>query len=117
MKIRKESVARRVAERHREIAQYAHDTAEELSPVDTGDFQRAWETVGGGSTGPVLRGTRTGDAVVLGEQVPEVEPFTVTQLINRDPAGPKIENGWSDKAPLGVLAITAERVRAFVRRG
>lgn len=117
LKARADAVPGLITRRHQRIAQYAMDTAEAESPVATGDFKRAWETVTDGGIGGLLDEERTGDAATYMERVPRLEPFSVTSLINRDPAARRIESGWSDKAPAGVLGTTIQRVRAAIRRG
>ena len=111
---RKKSVRDLVANRHAQLAEYAHRTAEEISPVDTGDFRRAWKTVTDDrDLSGWLWNVRSGDAARAGEEIPPIGAFTLSRLVNRDPAGPQIERGSSDQAPQGVLSIVAIRTKEY----
>ena len=90
-----------------ELAEEIFDGVVEKSPVETGSFRQSWnvslnvpdETVitGGSAESPLNApkfpklGVKSGDKVIIN---------------NSTPYGSELENGHSDQAPIGMVAVT-----------
>lgn len=84
------------------------------TPVDTGRAQGAWATsVGSASSGAP---ERLGEAAAIAEAVTNTPPGAgqETYLSNALPYIERLENGWSDKAPAGMVRINMDRVSKIV---
>ncbi|MGV8864099.1 MAG: HK97 gp10 family phage protein [Pseudomonas sp.] len=84
------------------------------TPVDTGRAQGAWAT----SVGAPSSATpdREGDAAAIAEVVATTPAGAgqETYLSNALPYIERLENGWSDKAPAGMVTINMDRVSKIV---
>lgn len=88
------------------------------SPVDTGRFRGNWtvsvdapndwtsETVDPGGQGAIQRGS----VAIMGIEVPKV-----IYVQNNLPYANRLENGWSQQAPAGVVAVTFSELQAFLK--
>ena len=90
------------------------------SPVDTGRFRGAWvvndtEFAYAPGAGPRFDATgalalQDGDVVIQ-----KINAGQTVVISNNLPYGERLENGWSDQAPLGIVAITVIEFNMFMR--
>lgn len=114
-----ERTPERVAARHRSLALETLADAVETSPVDEGDYRASWNASVGAPDPARRRGSEEGAAgtVARGKAVIEAAPpFSAIYLTNADHAAGEIEHGGSAKAPRGVLALAAQRLRSRLAR-
>lgn len=84
------------------------------TPVDTGRARGNWQTSVGQPQGGTLE--RTGMEAALTEvqaTVPE-GAGQVVYLSNNLPYIERLENGWSQQAPIGMVRINVDRVRQML---
>lgn len=86
------------------------------SPVDTGRFRGNW-TVGigtrpSGSSETMDAGGHStigaGSSVITGMTEPEI-----VYIANNLPYAERLENGWSNQAPGGIVAVTVAEIQSF----
>ncbi len=96
------------------------------SPVDTGRFRANWQV----SEGTVIKsevtnynagenestkGAVTTQALRSGTQkVKDLKPFSTVYVINNLPYASRLENGWSDQAPKGMVSLTLLEVKTWL---
>lgn len=89
------------------------------SPVDTGRFKSNWMVgIGAKSSDTVTTEDKTG-AVSLARVEPAMgawKPGQSIWLTNSLPYASRIEYGWSDQAPGGVVRLTVQDFRDYVSR-
>ena len=81
----------------------------ERSPVDTGRFKGNWQCQGEdksgqgalGRTATTLQGWTPGQTIVLSNSLPYAK---------------RLENGWSDQAPSGIVRLTVQAYSDAVKR-
>lgn len=95
------------------------------SPVDTGRFRGNWHL----SLLPTAAPTNTvdrlprgsdpsGDSVVRGlSALSALPPYSITYLANNLPYAQRLENGWSDQAPQGMVALTVAELQDAIIDG
>lgn len=84
------------------------------TPVDTGRARGNWQTSVGQPQGGTLE--RTGMDAALAE-VQATVPEGAGQLVylsNNLPYIERLENGWSQQAPIGMVRINVDRVRQML---
>jgi len=84
------------------------------TPVDTGRARGNWQTSVGQPQGGTLE--RTGMEAALAE-VQATVPEGAGQLVylsNNLPYIERLENGWSQQAPIGMVRINVDRVRQML---
>jgi hypothetical protein len=84
------------------------------TPVDTGRARGAWATSVGSASSDVP--DRLGEAAAIAEVTANTPPGAgqETYLSNALPYIERLENGWSDKAPHGMVRINMDRVSKIV---
>lgn len=90
------------------------------SPVDTGAFKGNWQTgFDEVPSGPIDRKDKTG-AAAIAEARREAGRFQITgklYLVNSLPYASRIEHGWSQQAPTGLVAVNVNSMKEILRRG
>lgn len=85
-----------------------------MSPVDTGRFKANWQpAIGGMPTGVIEAVDPSGTVVIAKVQgvVKGVEVGDVIYMVNNLPYARRLEEGWSNQAPSGMVALTVQRFR------
>jgi len=85
------------------------------SPVDTGRFRNNWfASIGRPITGTTEKVDRTGASAInrAGKIVEALDKGETFYLANNLPYAQRLEYGYSDQAPAGMLRVNVERVRA-----
>lgn len=105
---------------HTLIKKVTFDLARSLiarSPVDTGRFKNNWMP-GEGTVNTSLTDSTTGDA--LGKIGAAVGGWNVGKgvfyISNSLPYARRLEYGWSDQAPQGMVRLTVQRFKDHVRK-
>ena len=114
-----EEVPKRVEQLHRRAANEALRGVVQMSPVDTGRFMGNWQqTTDTPASGTLDARDPTGnETVAKGEAViAKIRPYSISWLVNNLDYAISLERGHSTQAPLGVLAVTATRLRAWLAR-
>lgn len=111
----------KLVKRKREIAVEAVEIAVSISPVakkNGGEFKGAWRISEQRTMeAPNTPDTEGGPTIERAKRDAEsIAPFGVVHLVNAMPYAGRIEHGWSDQAPSGVLGITLQRLQAAIRR-
>lgn len=89
------------------------------SPVDTGAFRGAWvAAIGEVVTQPSPVLDKTGElAISRAEAVlRRASVGQVISIVNNLPYGPRLEYGWSQQAPQGMVRLTIARWQEFVAK-
>lgn len=109
MRTRLEESVKRKTER---ATQKIYDSVVKLSPVDTGNFVSSW-TVSEGRPVFVRREEGSRDSVLSAPRVKvrANSTFPVFYITNGQPYGQRLEYGWSDQAPQGMIRITMSGLR------
>lgn len=89
-----------------------------LSPVDEGDYVADWDTKIGGwpadsEQPPDKKKTKT--RARLRDIIKDVKYGVAVFFENDDPVAVRLEFGYSDQAPQGVVRLTVRKWRGFVR--
>lgn len=98
------------------VAMYALSGVVLKSPVDTGRFRANWTTELGSWTAQVTDATDKGgsQAINAGQRViGGASPYQVIYLSNSLPYANRLENGWSNQAPGGMVAITVAEIEVM----
>jgi len=107
-----EDILRRQSQVVRKITMDVFNNVIQMSPVDTGRFRGNWQVATGSApTGTVDLEDPSGNTVtaqVAGE-VQGMEPGDVVYLVNNLPYAQPLEDGWSQQAPGGMVALTVQR--------
>lgn len=87
------------------------------SPVDTGRFRANWQLAIGDIPDDVLElddkaGTATVSRGVAASQ--GVRAGDVVYLVNNLPYGPRLEYGWSQQAPAGMVRISIAEIQTWL---
>lgn len=89
------------------------------SPVDTGRFRGNWQVaIGEVPTGTLELDDKDGSATIskITAATLGLEVGMVIYLVNNLPYGPRLEDGWSNQAPSGMVGITLEEFGASVTK-
>ena len=107
-----EDILRRQSQVVRKITMDVFNNVIQMSPVETGRFRGNWQVATGAApTGTVDLEDPSGNTVtaqVAGE-VQGMEPGDVVYLVNNLPYAQRLEDGWSQQAPGGMVALTVQR--------
>jgi len=90
-----------------------------MSPVDTGLFRSNWlPSIGRPEAGTVDIADPSGSVSIGRVQgmVQGVEGGTVVYLVNNLPYAERLENGWSNQAPQGMVALAVQRWQPMVAK-
>lgn len=86
------------------------------SPVDTGRFKSNWQC-GLGGINPDTTATAGSDALGRTEVVLQAyKPGQSIWLTNNLPYAKRLENGWSQQAPSGMVRLTVQDFKYAVKR-
>lgn len=89
------------------------------SPVDTGRFRANWNCSIGSSDKSTSAATDKEGSGAIGRMRAEVTKFTLNGqsifLSNSLPYAERLENGWSDQAPHGMVRLSVMEVQNHVR--
>jgi len=83
-----------------------------LSPVDTGRFRGNWQPAVGRAQGGIIEAVDPSGAVVTAKvqsATQNVKAGDVIYMVNNLPYADRLENGWSNQAPNGMVALTVQR--------
>ena len=86
------------------------------SPVDTGRFRGNWQVaIGALPNGTLDLEDRTGQATISAAtaRTAGVEAGDIIYLTNNLPYGPRLEEGYSQQAPAGMVALTIQEFQAI----
>lgn len=101
----------------RKIALDAFSNVILMSPVDTGRFRGNWQVaIGSMPSGTVEIDDRDG-TVTIGKVQAEtlnLQAGQVIYLVNNLPYAQRLEYGWSQQAPGGMVRLTAQRFQPIV---
>lgn len=89
------------------------------SPVDTGRFRGNWQVaIGFIPQGTLELNDRTGAATIskIEAAALQVEAGDVIVLANNLPYGPRLEDGYSRKAPAGMVGLTVQEFQDIARQ-
>lgn len=89
------------------------------SPVDTGRFRGNWQVgIGSAPSGVSSTTDKSGAATVAGTQaaVAGAEIGDVVFLANNLPYAQRLEDGWSQQAPGGMVRLTQQRFQAIANK-
>lgn len=93
------------------VALFVHRGVSLRSPVDKGTFRASW-TISHGS--PDTSVAPIGGSLAQFNTLPARLPdFPVIFVNNQLPYGPRLERGWSDQAPLGMVGLTVQAAVEF----
>ena len=87
------------------------------SPVDTGRFRMNWQTAGAVAPSGVIDGTDKGGAAAIGNAASYIfaasdwNEFTLT---NNLPYAERLEYGWSNQAPQGMVRVNVARFNTLL---
>ena len=87
------------------------------SPVDTGRFRMNWQTAGAVAPSGVIDGTDEGGAAAIGDAASYIfaasdwNEFTLT---NNLPYAERLEYGWSNQAPQGMVRVNVARFNTLL---
>lgn len=87
------------------------------SPVDTGRFRGNWQVaIAQPATGQLSRDDKSGSATVQAglSVVAGAKAGGVIWITNNLPYARRLENGWSDQAPAGMVRLTVNEYRRYV---
>jgi len=90
------------------------------SPVDTGRFRANWFAAGANfSDEKTERTDKTGSSavMVMAQRVNTQKSFEVFSLTNNLPYAERIELGWSQQAPSGIVRTNLKRVADNLSKG
>lgn len=87
------------------------------SPVDTGRFRQNWQFSAAGIDRATSPGVDPQGQMTLRRLIAEIGKTGsggVTFLSNSLPYAVRLENGWSDQAPHGMVKLTAQEFQQYV---
>jgi hypothetical protein len=102
---------------HRKIAMDVFSEVILMSPVDTGRFRGNWQCqIGSIPIGTLELDDRAGTATISRMQAEalKVEAGQVIYLVNNLPYAQRLEFGYSQQAPAGMVRLTVQRYRPIV---
>jgi hypothetical protein len=88
------------------------------SPVDTGRFRGNWQTtVAAPATGNLNRDDKGGsEAIAAGVgALTNAKAGDTVWIVNNLPYAQRLENGWSDQAPTGMVRLTVNEFEKYVK--
>lgn len=103
---------------HKKITLEALARIVRRSPVDTGRFRGNWQTsIGQPAAGTVEKLDPSGsDALREGASaIADLQPFSITYLANNLPYAERLEDGYSEQAPSGMVALTFAELEKAVQ--
>ena len=83
-----------------------------MSPVDTGRFRGNWQTAIGSVPSGTIEATDPSGNIVIAKVagvVAAMEPGDVVYMANNLPYAQRLEDGWSQQAPAGMVRLTVQR--------
>jgi hypothetical protein len=89
------------------------------SPVDTGRFRGNWQVSPVNPiTSEIARDDKTGSATIASglSVMNSVKAGGVVWITNNLPYARRLENGWSDQAPQGMVRLTVQEYRKYVQQ-
>lgn len=98
------------------VAMYALSGVVLKSPVDTGRFRGNWITELGSWTAQVTDSVDKGGSQTINagqSTIGRANPYQVVYLSNSLPYANRLENGWSNQAPGGMVAITVAEIEVM----
>ena len=87
------------------------------SPVDTGRFRMNWQTAGAVAPSGVIDGTDKGGAAAIGDAVSYIfaaSDWNEFILTNNLPYAERLEYGWSNQAPQGMVRVNVARFNTLL---
>ena len=96
----------------RQITHDAFSNVIKMSPVDTGRFRGNWQTaIGSAPSGTIEAVDKTGAIVIakVSGVTAGMEPGDVIYMANNLPYAQRLEDGYSSKAPAGMVKLTVQR--------
>lgn len=87
------------------------------SPVDTGRFRMNWQTAGAVAPSGIIDGADKGGAAAIGDAASYIfaasdwNEFTLT---NNLPYAERLEYGWSNQAPQGMVRVNVARFNTLL---
>lgn len=87
------------------------------SPVDTGRFRMNWQTAGAVAPSGIIDGSDKGGAAAIGDAASYIfaasdwNEFTLT---NNLPYAERLEYGWSNQAPQGMVRVNVARFNTLL---
>lgn len=118
-KVGQEWPAERVAKVHRAVALEGLRGVVQMTAVDTGRARANWQvTRDTPAEGATEATDKSGSATLAAgaAQIASVEPYTVTWITNNLPYIERLESGYSQQAPSGMLNVTFNRLRSWLAR-
>lgn len=83
------------------------------SPVDSGTFRNSWTL----NEGVPLEDVKPKGSYPDAPSTPSLElksPFTIIWINNSLPYAARLENGWSQQAPTGMVSVTSEEMATYI---
>jgi hypothetical protein len=105
-----------VARRHRAVTLEAFTSVVRMSPVDSGLFRGNWQVSDGAPpSAPTAATDKSGaQTIALGSrEIAKVRPYGRTWIANLLDYAQCLEDGHSQQAPAGMVAVTIARLRAL----
>lgn len=87
------------------------------SPVDTGRFRMNWQTAGAVAPGGIIDGTDKGWAGAIGNAASYIfaaSDWNEFSLANNLPYAQRLEYGWSNQAPTGMVRVNIARFNTLL---
>lgn len=109
-----EDILRRQSQVVRKITMDVFNNVIQMSPVDTGRFRGNWQVATGEAPTGTVEMTDPSGATVMAQvagEVGQMEPGDVVYLVNNLPYARPLEEGHSQQAPGGMVALTVQRFR------
>jgi hypothetical protein len=88
------------------------------SPVDTGRFRGNWQTtVANPATGTLQAEDKGGSASIAAGvgALTNAKAGDTVWIVNNLPYAQRLENGWSDQAPTGMVRLTVNEFEKYVK--
>lgn len=107
-----EDILRRQSQVVRKITMDVFNNVIQMSPVDTGRFRGNWQVATGEAPTGTVEMTDPSGATVMAQvagEVGQMEPGDVVYLVNNLPYARPLEDGHSQQAPGGMVALTVQR--------
>lgn len=103
----------------RKIALDAFSEVVLMSPVKSGRFRGNWQVaIGNIPQGTIALEDKTGQVVIskIEAETMDLQVGQTIYLVNNLPYAQRLEYGWSQQAPGGMVRITAQRYQQIVDR-
>lgn len=124
-----DAIPEEIAKYKRAVVFQAARSVIRMSPVDSGFFRSRWTlltdadiafSVVGAATIAAFRASGLSDTAIsdgeilmrIAQKLPDVKPFTIVALSNDAPYAQRLEDGHSQQAPVGMVAVTAAHLAA-----